>query len=99
LGGILVYLFDPISGEERRQRLSSLWRENRSTVLETAKVTGQQVQAVKGTVGDVGAKVGDVSAKVSDKVAELRARNDGQQGTAPAASGGGSASGGTAKAN
>jgi hypothetical protein len=34
LGGAAVYFFDPLQGEDRRQRVQSLWRENRDTALQ-----------------------------------------------------------------
>jgi gas vesicle protein len=36
-GGLAVYLFDPELGEERRERLSSLWREYRGSAAQAGR--------------------------------------------------------------
>jgi gas vesicle protein len=38
LGGLAVYLYDPQLGAVRRERLSSLWRENRETAVYAGRV-------------------------------------------------------------
>ena len=34
LGGAAAYFLDPQSGEDRRRRVQSFWRENRDTAFE-----------------------------------------------------------------
>jgi gas vesicle protein len=47
LGGIAVYLFDPESGEERRERLLSLWRENRDSAVQAGRVVSQAAESAR----------------------------------------------------
>jgi gas vesicle protein len=47
LGGLAVYLFDPELGEERRERLSSLWRENRGSVVQAGRVASQAAESAR----------------------------------------------------
>ncbi len=50
LGGLAVYLFDPELGEERRERLLSLWRENRSSAVQAGRVTSQAAESARPVV-------------------------------------------------
>jgi hypothetical protein len=45
LGGLAVYLYDPELGENRRGRLSSLWRENRHGVLQAGRSAGERIDS------------------------------------------------------
>jgi hypothetical protein len=47
LGGLAVYLFDPESGEERRERLLSLWRENRGSAAQAGRVVTQAAESAR----------------------------------------------------
>jgi len=47
LGGLAVYLFDPELGEERRERLSSIWRENRGSVVQAGRVASQAAESAR----------------------------------------------------
>jgi gas vesicle protein len=47
LGGLAVYLYDPELGEERRGRLSSLWRENRDTAMQAGRVASDAVESAR----------------------------------------------------
>ncbi len=47
LGGLAVYLFDPEVGEERRARLSSLWRENRGSVVQAGRAASQAAESAR----------------------------------------------------
>lgn len=45
LGGLAVYLYDPELGENRRGRLSSLWRENRNSALQAGRTASESIDA------------------------------------------------------
>jgi gas vesicle protein len=45
LGGLAVYLFDPELGEERRERLFSLWRENRGSAVQAGRAASQAAES------------------------------------------------------
>ena len=47
LGGLAVYLFDPASGDERRERLRSLWRENRGTAEQAGRAVSQAAESAR----------------------------------------------------
>jgi gas vesicle protein len=47
LGGIAVYLFDPELGEERRERLLSVWRVNRDTASHAGRAAFQAVETAR----------------------------------------------------
>jgi hypothetical protein len=47
LGGLAVYLYDPELGEDRRGRLSSLWRENRNTVLKAGRTASETIDSAR----------------------------------------------------
>jgi gas vesicle protein len=47
LGGVAVYLFDPELGEERRERLSSLWRENRGSAVQAGRAVSQAAESAR----------------------------------------------------
>ena len=47
LGGLAVYLFDPESGEERRERLLSLWRENRGSAAQAGRVVSEAAESAR----------------------------------------------------
>jgi gas vesicle protein len=47
LGGLAVYLFDPESGEDRRERLLSLWRENRDSAVQAGRVVSQAAESAR----------------------------------------------------
>ena len=56
VGGSLAYLFDPINGPQRRQKLMALWQENREPILRTSRNVASSVQEaapkVKQQVGE-----------------------------------------------
>jgi gas vesicle protein len=45
LGGLAVYLYDPELGEERRERLFSLWRENRESAMRVGRSASQAAES------------------------------------------------------
>ncbi|GEM_PF-585422 len=45
LGGIAVYLYDPELGEVRRERLFSLWRENRESAVQIGRSASQTAES------------------------------------------------------
>ena len=45
LGGLAVYLYDPELGENRRGRLSSLWRENRNSALQAGRTASETIDS------------------------------------------------------
>jgi gas vesicle protein len=47
LGGIAVYLFDPDLGLKRRERLTSLYRENRATAMQAGRAASQAVESAR----------------------------------------------------
>ena len=47
LGGLAVYLYDPEFGEQRRGRLSSLWREKRDGALQAGRAAGDAVESAR----------------------------------------------------
>jgi hypothetical protein len=47
LGGLAVYLYDPQLGENRRGRLSSLWRENRNSALQAGRTASETIDSAK----------------------------------------------------
>ena len=47
LGGLAIYLFDPESGEERRERLLSLWRENRDSAVQAGRDVSQAAESAR----------------------------------------------------
>jgi hypothetical protein len=47
LGGLAVYLYDPEFGEQRRGRLSSLWREKREGAMQAGRAAGDVVESAR----------------------------------------------------
>jgi hypothetical protein len=47
LGGLAVYLYDPELGETRRERLSSLWHENRNGVLQAGRTASETIDSAR----------------------------------------------------
>jgi gas vesicle protein len=47
LGGLAVYLFDPELGEERRERLFSLGRENLGSAVQAGRAASQAVESAR----------------------------------------------------
>ncbi len=47
LGGLAVYLFDPELGEDRRERLRSLWRENRGSAVQAGRAASQAAESAR----------------------------------------------------
>ena len=47
LGGLAVYLYDPELGENRRGRLSSLWRENRNSALQAGRTASDTIDSAR----------------------------------------------------
>jgi gas vesicle protein len=50
VGGLAVYLFDPELGEERRERLLSLWRENRRSAVQAGRAASRAVESARPVV-------------------------------------------------
>jgi len=47
LGGLAVYLYDPQLGGARRERLSSLWRDNRHSAVYAGRVATQAAESAR----------------------------------------------------
>jgi len=47
LGGLAVYFYDPDLGESRRERMSSLWRDNRSGVLQAGRTASETIDSAR----------------------------------------------------
>jgi hypothetical protein len=47
MGGLAVYLYDPELGENRRERLSSLWRENRNSALKAGRTASETIDSAR----------------------------------------------------
>ena len=47
LGGLAVYLYDPELGETRRERLSSLWKENRKAALQAGRSASETIASAR----------------------------------------------------
>jgi hypothetical protein len=47
LGGAAVYFLDPLQGEDRRQRIQSLWLENRDTALQVGGGVSQAAESMR----------------------------------------------------
>jgi hypothetical protein len=47
LGGLAVYLFDPHLGEARRDRLFSLWRENRGRAVQAGRAASHAAESAR----------------------------------------------------
>jgi gas vesicle protein len=47
LGGVTVFLFDPELGEDRRERLLSLWRENRDSAVQAGRAVSQAAESAR----------------------------------------------------
>lgn len=44
VGGVLMYLFDPENGNQRREQLQEWWRRNQGTVKGAGRATVRKVQ-------------------------------------------------------
>jgi gas vesicle protein len=62
LGAGAMYLLDPDKGHERRRQALNLWAENKDQVLETARSTSMQVQAVSQQAATAAGKAADTAA-------------------------------------
>jgi hypothetical protein len=47
LGGFAAYLFDPKLGAERRDWLSSLWRDNRDTAIQAGQTASRALESAR----------------------------------------------------
>jgi hypothetical protein len=47
LGGLAVYLYDPELGEERRERLFSLWREYRGSAVQAGRAASEAAESAR----------------------------------------------------
>ena len=47
LGGLSAYLFDPKLGAERRERLYSLWQDNRDTAVEAGQKASRAFESAR----------------------------------------------------
>jgi hypothetical protein len=47
LGGLAVYLYDPELGENRRGRLTSLWRENRNSAVQAGRTASETIDSAR----------------------------------------------------
>ena len=45
LGGLAAYLFDPKLGADRRERLYSLWQENRDTAVQAGQTASRALES------------------------------------------------------
>ena len=61
LGGLAVYLYDPELGENRRGRLSSLWRENRKTALQAGRTASETIDSARPMARPISKAIGSGS--------------------------------------
>jgi hypothetical protein len=54
LGGLAVYFYDPELGESRRERLSSLWHENRGGVLRAGRAASETIDSARPLARSIG---------------------------------------------
>jgi len=47
LGGLAVYLYDPELGGGRRDRLSSIWQENRDTAMQAGRAASGTIESAR----------------------------------------------------
>jgi hypothetical protein len=47
LGGLAAYLFDPKLGEDRRDRLYSLWQDNRDTAVQAGQTASRALESAR----------------------------------------------------
>ena len=47
LGGLAVYLYDPEQGAKRRDRLASVWDENRENALKAGRAASETIQSAR----------------------------------------------------
>lgn len=47
LGGLAVFLFDPESGEERRERLLSFWRDNQAGAVQAGRAVSEAAESAR----------------------------------------------------
>jgi hypothetical protein len=72
LGGLTAYFYDPSQGADRRERLYSLWKENRDTAMQA----GQKASRVLDSARPVASRVTRaVSSRDLAKLLERRRRS------------------------
>ena len=47
LGGLAVYLYDPEQGAKRRDRMASVWNENRENALKAGRAASETIQSAR----------------------------------------------------
>jgi hypothetical protein len=47
LGGLAVYLYDPAQGARRRDRMASVWDENRENALKAGRAASETIQSAR----------------------------------------------------
>lgn len=47
LGALAVYLYDPEMGGKRRDRLSSIWQENRDSALQAGRAASETIESAR----------------------------------------------------
>jgi hypothetical protein len=58
LGGLAVYLYDPELGGRRRDRLSSIWQENRDTALQAGRAASDTIESARPFARRVSSAIG-----------------------------------------
>jgi gas vesicle protein len=58
VGGLAAYLFDPVTGADRRERLTSLWRENRDSAMQAGQAASQAIESARPLARRVSKAVG-----------------------------------------
>jgi hypothetical protein len=46
-GGLVTYFLDPVSGEERRERLAGLWKDNQANAREAARFASDAARQIR----------------------------------------------------
>jgi hypothetical protein len=47
LGGLAAYLYDPASGAQRRDRLSTMWQENRDNAMQAGRAASDTIDSAR----------------------------------------------------
>ncbi len=58
LGGFAAYLFDPKLGAERRERLISMWQDNRDTAVQAGQTASRALESARPVASRVTKAVG-----------------------------------------
>ena len=68
IGGAAMYLLDPESGAERRQRLAGWWRRNRGPMMEVGQATSQRIDDLKPAAEQAASSAAETAQRATSKV-------------------------------